>query len=82
MLILLLHCALLIRGYKKHVPIKKVKSEDNKWRVVFDGKNVDPLQVGMVNMLSMSNESDPFVDLNDARERTQSWLGTGCSCLA
>ena len=79
MLILLLHCALLIRGYKKHVPIKKVKSEDNKWRVVFDAQknSADPLQLGMMNMLSMSNESDPFVDLNDARERTQSWLGTG-----
>ena len=75
MLVLALHCILLVRGYKKHVPIKKVhRDDDNKWHVVFDGKNMDPLQVGMMNMMASTNDSDPFVDLNDARERTQSWL--------
>lgn len=77
MLVFLLHCLLFVRAYqreRKHIPIKKVRL-DNKWHVVVENKApVDPLQVGMMNILAATNDSDPFVDLNDARERTQSWL--------
>ena len=48
---------------KKHVSIKKVRDQDNNWKILFEPHSV----LGKKS----SNESDPFVDLNDARERTQ-----------
>ena len=46
------------------MPIKTIRREGNKWKVLFDP----------ANLKKFGNETDPFVDLNDARERTQSWL--------
>ena len=48
---------------KKHVSIKKVRDQDNNWKILFEPHSA----LGKKS----SNESDPFVDLNDARERTQ-----------
>ena len=76
----LLHCFSIIQGrtvpdwtelifgtlalQKSHLPIKTIRREGNKWKVLFDP----------ANLKKVGNETDPFVDLNDARERTQSWL--------
>ena len=42
-----------------------MRDQDNNWKILFEPHS---------NLKKSSNESDPFVDLNDARERTQSWL--------
>lgn len=63
-----IHCFCLIQAFqqKKHVSIKKVRDQDNNWKILFEPHSALGKKSG--------NDSDPFVDLNDARERTQSWL--------